>query len=174
MVKRLQCGRPGFNPCFGKIPWRRKWHPTPAFLPGKFHGWKSPVGYSPWGRKESDTTERLSFFFFFYNKMRLFPVLFPFHKWENSGSRKMPNKNNLKKSESVSHSFVSDTLQPYGLQPTRLLCPWDSPGKNTEVGSHSLLQGIFPTQGSNLHLFCLLHWQADSLPPEPPGKPQYK
>ena len=86
----------------------------------------------------------------------------------------MPNKSNLKKSENVSHSFVSDTLQPYGLQPTRLLCPWDSPGKNTEVDSHSLLQGTFPTQGSNLHLFCLLHWQADSLPSEPPGKPQYK
>ena len=38
------------------------------------------------------------------------------------------------------------TLQPHGLQPARLLCPWDSPGKNTGVGSHSLLQGIFPTQ----------------------------
>ena len=40
-----------------------------------------------------------------------------------------------------------------------LLCPWDSPGKNTRVDSHFLLQGIFPTQGSNP---CLLHWQADS------------
>ena len=37
----------------------------------------------------------------------------------------------------------------YGLQPTGLLCPWDSPGKNTEVGCHALLQGIFPTQGLN-------------------------
>ena len=44
---------------------------------------------------------------------------------------------------------------------TRLLCPWDSPGKNTGVGCHFLLQGILPTQGSNPHL---LHWQADSLP----------
>ena len=34
-----------------KIPWRRKWQPTPVFLPGKFHGQRSPVGYSPWGRK---------------------------------------------------------------------------------------------------------------------------
>ena len=42
-----------------------------------------------------------------------------------------------------------------------ILCPWDFPGKNTEVGCHFLLQGIFPTQGSNL---CLQHWQADSLP----------
>ena len=42
---------------------------------------------------------------------------------------------------------------------TRLLCPWDSPGKNTGVGCCALLQGIFPTQGSNPHLWCLLHWR---------------
>ena len=40
-------------------PWRRKWQPTPVLLPGKFHGRRSVVGYSPWGRKESDTTEWL-------------------------------------------------------------------------------------------------------------------
>ena len=57
----LQCGRPGFNPWVGKIPWRRKWQPTPVLLPGKSHGLRSLAGYSPWGRKESDTTERLSF-----------------------------------------------------------------------------------------------------------------
>ena len=50
-----------FDPCVGKIPWRRKWQPTPVFLPGEFHGWTSLVGYSPRGRKESDTTERLHF-----------------------------------------------------------------------------------------------------------------
>ena len=43
------------------------------------------------------------------------------------------------------------------------LCPWDSPGKNTEVDCHVLLQGIFPTQGLNLHLQCLMHWQAGSF-----------
>jgi len=42
-----------------KIPWRRKWHPTPVLLPGKSHGQRSLVGYSPWGCKELDTTERL-------------------------------------------------------------------------------------------------------------------
>ena len=42
---------------------RRKWQPTPVFLPGKSHGWRSLVGYSPWGRKESDTTEWLHFHF---------------------------------------------------------------------------------------------------------------
>ena len=46
------CKRHGFHPCIGKIPWNRKWRPTPAFLPGKLHGQRSP-----WGCKESDTTE---------------------------------------------------------------------------------------------------------------------
>ena len=55
--------------------------------------------------------------------------------------------------------------------PARLLCPWDSPGKNTGVGCHALLQGIFPTQESSLRLFCVLPWQVASLPLEPTGKP---
>ena len=46
-----------------KIPWRRKWHPTPIFWPGKSHGLRSLVGYSPWGPKELDMTERLHFYF---------------------------------------------------------------------------------------------------------------
>jgi len=53
----------------------------------------------------------------------------------------------------------------------RLLCPWDSPGKNTGVGCHTLLQGIFPIQGSSLGLFHLLHWQVGFSPLVPPGKP---
>ena len=65
-------------------------------------------------------------------------------------------------------------LWPHGLQPARVLCPWDSPGKNTGVGCCFLLQAIFSTQESNLHLLCLLHWQAGSLPLAPPGKPQGK
>ena len=51
------CRRCGFDSWFGKIPWIRKWQLTPVFLPGKFHGQRSLVGYSPWGCKESDTTE---------------------------------------------------------------------------------------------------------------------
>ena len=43
--------------------WRRQWHPTPVLLPGKSHGWRSLVGCSPWGCKESDTTEQLHFHF---------------------------------------------------------------------------------------------------------------
>ena len=67
-------------------------------------------------------------------------------------------------------SVVSDSVRPHKRQPNRLLCSWDSPGKNTGVGCHSLLQGIFPTQGSNPCLLGFMHWQADSLPLVPPGK----
>ena len=57
----------------------------------------------------------------------------------------------------ASHSVVSKSLRPHGLWPTRLLCPWDSPGTNTGVGCHALLQGFFPTQWSNLRLLHLLN-----------------
>ena len=60
------------------------------------------------------------------------PCLFPEDKWV-----------------SVSRSLVPNSLRPHGLQFTRLLCPWDFPGKGTGVGCHFLLQGIFPIQGSN-------------------------
>ena len=63
-----------------------------------------------------------------------------------------------------SRSVVSNSLRPHGLWPTRLLCPWDFPGKSTGVDCHFLLQVIFPTNGSNpgLHhygqtLYCLSH-----------------
>ena len=55
-----QCRGPkrrGFKPWVGKTTWRREWQPTPVFLPGKPHGQRSLAGYSPWGRKELDTTE---------------------------------------------------------------------------------------------------------------------
>ena len=59
----LQFRRPGFDSWYRKISWRRKWQPAPVILPGKSHGWKSLAGYGPWGRKMSDTTERLHFHF---------------------------------------------------------------------------------------------------------------
>ena len=125
-----RCTRCGLDRWMGKIPWRRAWQPTPAFLPAGSHGQRSLAGYSSRRRRESD-------------------VCVP----------------------AVS-SVVSDSLRPHGLQPTRRLCPWDSPDKNTGVGCQALLQGIFPTQGSNPGLLCLLHWQAGSLPLVPPGKPK--
>ena len=59
----LQCGRPRFDPWIGKMLWRRKWQPTPVFLPGKSHGQRSLAGYSSWERKESDMTEQHRFHF---------------------------------------------------------------------------------------------------------------
>ena len=57
----------------GKIPWRKKWQPTPLLLPAKFHGLRSLEGYSPWGLKEWDMTEQLHFLSFLYF---LFPLMF--------------------------------------------------------------------------------------------------
>ena len=65
-------------------------------------------------------------------------------------------------------SVMSHSLQPHGLKLTRLLCPWNFPGKNIGVGCHSLLQGIFPTPGIKPGSSTL---QADSLPSEPLGEP---
>ena len=60
-------------------------------------------------------------------------------------------------------STLCDSLRPYGLEPTRLLCPWDSPGKDTGVGGHALLQAIFQTQGLNLGPPVSPALQADSF-----------
>ena len=59
-------------------------------------------------------------------------------------------------------------LRPHGLQPARLLCPWGFPAKKTGAGCHLLLQGIFPTQGSNPRP---LHWQVNPLPLSHQGSP---
>ena len=74
-------------------------------------------------------------------------------KWETKTLRILCSniclRKEVKKKWSISHSVVSNSLQCHGLKPTRLLCLWDCPGKNTGVGSHSFLQGICSTQGSN-------------------------
>ena len=67
---------------------------------------------------------------------------------------------------------VSDSSWPRRQQPTRLFCPWDSPGKNTGVGCHFLLQEIFPTQELNPGLPHCRQTQADALTSEPPGSPK--
>ena len=59
---------------------------------------------------------------------------------------------------------MSDSLRPHGLQPSRLLCSWDSIGQNPGVGCHALLRGTFLTQGLDLHLSHLLNGQASFLP----------
>ena len=75
----------------------------------------------------------------------------------------------LSRSGSAGCSVVSDSLRPHGLQPARLLGPWDFPGSTTGVGSHLFLQGIFPTQGLNLGLLhctwilCHLSYQGSLI-----------
>ena len=64
-------------------------------------------------------------------------------------------------------SVVSDSLQPYGLQPTRLLCPWDFPGKTAGVSGCALLQGVFQTQGLN----CISCIAGGFFTTKPPSKP---
>ena len=68
-------------------------------------------------------------------------------------------------------SVVSDSLQPSGLQPDRLLCPWDFSSKNTGGGCHFLPQWVFPTQGPSPVSSVPLALQADSLLLSPPGSP---
>ena len=69
-----------------------------------------------------------------------------------------------------SHS-CSTLCDPVDCSPTSLLCPWDSPGKNTGGGRHALLQGIFPTQGSNPRLLCLLRCRRVLSPLNHRGSP---
>ena len=143
-----------------KIPWRRKWQPTPVFLHEKLYEQRSLVSCSPWGLKELDMTatehacmhsmltaredpgsgwtgcSRTSEFT--SQEARLQLRLFLWNLWTYMNW-------------SESQSVMSNSLQPHG--PYSL---WIFPGQNTRVGSLSLLQGIFPTQGSNPGL---LHYQ---------------
>ena len=134
--QRRRHKRQGFDPWVRKIPWRREWLPTPVFLPRESHGQRSLAGYSPQGCKESDMTEVTQH------------TCYTFFRFC--------------KSKSISRSVMSDSVT-YGL-PARLLCPRNSPGRNTGVGSLSLLQGIVPTPAL----------ARDSLPLSHLGNPHMK
>ena len=125
--------------------------------------WRIPWTEEP-GRLQSMGSQRVG------HNLATFPFTFQVHlsEYKSLCERFLVI---CRKRSLFSFLVVSDSLQPYGLQPAGLLCPWDSPGKVTGLGSHALLQGIFPTQGSNPSLLCLLYWQADSLPLVPAGKP---
>ena len=69
--------------------------------------------------------------------------------WEIPWTEELGGLQSMGSQVKWSRSVVSDSLLPHGLEPTELLSPWDFPGKNTGVGCHFLLQGIFPTQGLN-------------------------
>ena len=169
------------------MKWNRgQWQPTPVLLPGKSHGRRSLVGCSSRGHEESDTTEWPHFHFSLScigegngNPLQCSCLENPRNgrawwaaiygvaqsrtrlKWLSSSS----SSNEVKKRKCQLLSHVRLFLIPW--TEASLLCPWNSPGKNAGVGSHSFLQGIFPTQGSNLGLPTL---QEDSLPSELQGK----
>ena len=130
------------------IMWRRHWRPTPVLLPGKSHGRRSLVGCSPWGREESNATEPLPFHFSLScigegngNPLQCSCLENPRDggAWWAAVYGVAQSRTRLKRLGSLA-----------GLQLGRLLCPWNSPVKNTGVGCYFLLQGIFLTQGSNL------------------------
>ena len=136
--------RCGFDSCVRKILWRRKWKPTPEFLSEKPPWTEEPGGLQSIG---------LQRIWHNWSQLALYCATF----------------------QTLLYCIVHDCccylcylvdkwfptfLQPHGLWPARLLCPWGFPGKNIGVGCLFLLQGIFLTQGSNSHL---LHWQEDSL-----------
>ena len=88
-VKHLSTMREtGFDPWVGKIPQRRKWQPTPVLLPGKSHGRRSLIDYSPWGCKESDTTERLHYQIKTILKQETGIFIVVHHVWCTQGKRK--------------------------------------------------------------------------------------
>ena len=123
-----------FDPWVGKIPWKRKWQPTPVLLPRESHGQRSLVGYSLWGRQESNTswvTETIymtcihflrSCFQFAYNlkrKKKVLPMIMV----------KIENEYYIKpQSVQFSRSVLSNSLWPHGLQHDRLSYPSPTPG----------------------------------------------
>ena len=117
----------------------RPWHPTPVLLPGKSHGWRSLVGCSPWGRYESDTTERLHFHALEREMATHTSVL----AWRipgtgepgglpSMGSHRVGHDwSNLAAGAVVLVAQLCPTLcDPKECGPTRFLCPWDFPGKS--------------------------------------------
>ena len=155
---------------------RRQWHPTPVLLPGKSHGRRSPVGCSPWGREESDTTERLPFYFSLScvvegngNPLQCSCLENPRdgRAWWAAVCGVARSRTRLKR---LSRRFLRAVVQL--LSHIRLFCdpmdctrqaPLSIDFSRQEYwsGCRFLLQGIFPTQGSNTRL---LHWQVSSLP----------
>ena len=134
--------------------WRRKWQPTPAFLPGESQGLGSLVGCRLWGRTESVTTEATAVAAAAAAAcVCLIGDIKKLHLCNNNFMSSTGNNlvmifqlrvlnilNTLGCCCCKVASVESDFVRPHRWQPTRLPRPWDSPGKNTGVGCHFLLQ----------------------------------
>ena len=124
-----------FFVCYLLLFRRRRWHPTPVLLSGESHGQRSVVGCSPWGREELDMTERLHFHFSLScigegngNPLQCSCLENPRDggAWWSAVSGVAQSRTRLKRLSS-SHSVVSDSVWPHGLQQARLPCPSPSP-----------------------------------------------
>ena len=129
------------------MPWRRKCQPIPAFLPGKFYGWRSLAGYSLWDCKRLDTTKRVHTHTHTHTQsystrgVRELGYSLPLPaisiiRWWREGCSLGINPLCC-----LVTKLCPTLLQPHGLSPARL-CPWDFSGKNTGVGYHFLLHLI--------------------------------
>ena len=125
--------------------------------------WKKKINKTESNRKQLTLPTKI------FTKIKFYCRIFIENFTENpKDSRHVPRTKTIKALVSVSAGLAHvtqscPTLQSHGLWPSGLLHPWNSPGKNTAVGCHFLLQGISPTQGSNSDLLHILHWQ-DFLP----------
>ena len=130
----------------GKIPWSRKWQLVSVFLPREIPQTEEPGGPQSMGLQSQTWPSACQ-----QQDQTLREEFAGPHSESSSEIARFPNNPPISKWSEVkwSHSVVPNSLRPHGPQPTRLLRPWDSPGKNTGVGCHFLLQGIFPTQGLN-------------------------
>ena len=107
----------------------------------------------------------LTVFYFINNQSIQKVISYSTRIWPLWCTRKKPCLKLVDKLLLLLHCWVPMvTLRPHRLWPARLLCPWNFPGKNTGVGCHFLLQGIFPAEKLNPCLLCLLHWQVNTLP----------
>ena len=145
--------------------------------------WRIPgtVGCRLWGRTESDTTEatqqqqqQKSTSLSKHQFILVFLINFYVYIFQSiylDSRRFMTIISFMCVCAKLLLKLMSNSLRPYGLQPVRLLCPKDSPGKNTGVGCRFFLQGIFLTQGSSLSLFMSPALAGRFLPTASPGKP---
>ena len=139
-------------PGWRRAPWRRKWQSIPLFLPQKFHGQRSLVGYSPQGHKECGMTEY----------MHIHTHIHTPGRWKAQG---LEVQGHYSSHNSTKASTGLDTSLGVVVVPSLKLCPTfcdptdhSQPGSSVHgisqarllgVGSHSFLQGIFPTQALN-------------------------
>ena len=141
--------------------WRRKWQPPLALLPEGSHGQRSLVGDGPPGRKQLNTSELLLLLPSRFSRVRLCvtpqtaahqaPPSLGFSRQEHLSGLPLPSPMHESEEWKWSRSVVSDSSRPHGPQPTRLLHPWDCPGKSTGVGCHRLLRfPVWPPPNSCL------------------------